>query len=513
MKGRHYDVIVLGRGVGALVAAALLARRDFSVLVLGQGGLPASYQLGERTLLRRSFLLLGASSPALRRVLIELAQTQTFRRRSVALDPMLGVMMPRCRFELPPDRALFEREINREFPEVRRVIDDFYGQVASVNEAIDVAFTQDVLWPPGSFWERRQAARAVSSLPLLDAKTDLLGDFPAFHPFRAVVQQSVAFAADMVSGPRPLPPLAVARLHGSWTRGVVAFSGGEDELTQFLSDRVAAHGGTVALHERAERLLTGRKEVQGVLLDGETSKTGCRFVLHERSGEELADLAAGQGLLPSAQRQWPRVAPAVGRFVVSVLLRDEGVPEALGPETLLLGQPPGVAPDPWRPPIRLSRAYQRGGETLLLAEVLLPLRGGLPLTDAREAVLAALVRFLPWLERHLVLVDSPHDGLPIWSYEKGPRDEVDRLFLKGGSVRPEPMEVQYSVDSPSFHGLGAEPLRGPIENTFLVGKTVLSALGQEGEILAACSAAKLITRTDPRREKMRLEMWNKVEIG
>ena len=88
MKGRHYDVIVLGRSLGALVAAALLARRDFSVLVLGQGARPASYRLGERTLRRRPLLLLGASSPSLRRALSELAQTQTFRRRTTPVDPM-----------------------------------------------------------------------------------------------------------------------------------------------------------------------------------------------------------------------------------------------------------------------------------------------------------------------------------------------------------------------------------------------------------------------------------------
>ncbi|MCS6901691.1 MAG: hypothetical protein RMJ98_18820, partial [Myxococcales bacterium] len=85
--------------------------------------------------------------------------------------------------------------------------------------------------------------------------------------------------------------------------------------------------------------------------------------------------------------------------------------------------------------------------------------------------------------------------------------------LRGGSIRPEPMELQYLVEEASFHGLAGEPLRGPVERSFLVGPTVLPALGQEGELLAASSVARIITRTDPRREKMRLEMWNKVEIG
>jgi hypothetical protein len=46
-----------------------------------------------------------------------------------------------------------------------------------------------------------------------------------------------------------------------------------------------------------------------------------------------------------------------------------------------------------------------------------------------------------------------------------------------------------------------------------VGPSTLPALGQEGELLAAWSAARMITRTDKRKERMRREMWSKVELG
>jgi hypothetical protein len=513
VKGRHYDVIVLGRSFGALVAAALLARRDFSVLLLGQGVRPAGYQLGPYALRRRSFSLLGALCPALRRALVELAQTQTFRRRTVALDPMLSVLLPGKRFELPPSRDLFEREVSREFPEVRRVIDELYAALSGVNEAADRAFEQDATWPPGTFWERRQANRVASSLPFIDARpgADLLADFPLYHPYRGVVQGSVAFASDLAL---PLPPFAVARLHGAWTRGVVSLPGGEAELTQFLVERIQAHGGNVALDERAEQILVQREGVVGVRLEGDVSQTGCRFVLFDRSGEELAELARGAGIPAGVAGRWPRLTPHAGRFVVSVVVRREGLPEALGPESLFFGVAPGLRLDPRRPLCRVQRVDGAGeGAALLVAETLVPEIGGLPLAEVRQAVLGTLLQYLPWLDRHLEVVDSPHDGLPVWLYENGTRREIDRLSLGGGSLRPEPMESTYQVNDPSFFGLSAEPLRGPIERTFLIGRTVLPALGQEGELLAATSAARLVTRSDPRREKMRLEMWNKVEIG
>ncbi|MFO0659060.1 MAG: phytoene dehydrogenase [Polyangiaceae bacterium] len=522
MSGRHYDVIILGRSIGALLAGALLARRDFSVLVLGQGARPATYRFGSSELQRRSASLLGAASPAWRRSLVELAQSQTFRRRAEPLDPMVSVLMPGRRFELAPDLALFEREIDREFPEVRRIVDDLYANLARVNERADRAFAQDAILPPGSFWERRKASSVCDGIPYLEpSSVSPLSDFPQLHPYRGVVEHSVAFASDVAGAPRTLPPFALARLHAALTRGPVAMPGGEDELVQFLLDRISAHGGTISLADRIERIFTQRDAVNAVLVDGDTGRTGCEFVLSDGSGEELAALSQGEGVSAKARREWPRLDPVEGRFVVSIVVRPEGVPTALGPEALLFSQPMGAPADPQRPVVRLQRIVPPippngppRAEVLLVAETLVSLRGGsLPITQAREATLRTVRQFFPWLERHLVVVDSPHDGLPVWAYEDGVRREVDRLQLQGGILRPEPMRTLFEVSSPSFYRLAAEPVRGPIERTFLVGRTVLPALGQEGELLAAWGAASLITKSDPRREKLRLELWNKVEIG
>jgi hypothetical protein len=46
-----------------------------------------------------------------------------------------------------------------------------------------------------------------------------------------------------------------------------------------------------------------------------------------------------------------------------------------------------------------------------------------------------------------------------------------------------------------------------------VGRSAMPALGQEGELLAAWSVARIITRTDRKKERMRREMWSKVELG
>ena len=339
---KHYDVVVLGRSLGALAAAALLARRDFTVLLVGQGARPPSYQLGDRPLLRRAFTLLAGSSPVWRRMLAELAQSQTWKRRLVPASPMVQALAPGMRFDIPPDTALLGREIDRELPELRRVVLDLYGELAHVNAAADEAFEIDAVWPPGTFWERRETARSAALLPYARAEpdADLLLDLPRGHFYRAIVAATVAFATDLAAMP---PPFAVARLHGSWTRGLYSLVRGEEELEGLLIDLIQAHGGLCLLGDRAASLHLKRGAAAGIVIDGSQHVTGAGFVLTDEGGEAVAELAGGEGIHKRAQREWPRIAYPSGRFVVSIVVRREGLPQPLGVEAFLLPSAGGHA--------------------------------------------------------------------------------------------------------------------------------------------------------------------------
>ncbi len=327
--------------------------------------------------------------------------------------------------------------------------------------------------PPGTFWERRETARIAAGVPRLGLapSTPLMVEFPRDHDYRSIVEVTARFTSYAVD----LPEFALARLHGAWTRVVFGLARGEQDLVDVLLDRVRAHGGEARLTDRALRILHKRGRVAGILLDGDDAPTGVEYVVTDRPSRELLDLTSDFDLHGVCSERSRSCSPPSRDLLCPWWCARKPSPSRWRTRSFLLPVWPiesGLRDDTPLVHLQRSRApCSVDGAVLLVAEAAFPEGSPLPVSRAREAVLSTVEGLLPFIERHYLVVDSPHDGRPLWDYRSGVRKEVDRAVLRvtGGTLDAEPMTGRWRVDPPGLYGVAAEPIRMPLGGAYAVG--------------------------------------------
>jgi phytoene dehydrogenase-like protein len=130
MPRSFYEVVVVGGSLAALTTGALLARRGFRVAVIGHGARGDSYTHDGLALRRGSAFAPWLEAPAFLRAMNELALVPTVRRRAQTREVAWQVVLPRHRLDVHVDPERRLAELDREFPEVHRPVEDFYADLA-----------------------------------------------------------------------------------------------------------------------------------------------------------------------------------------------------------------------------------------------------------------------------------------------------------------------------------------------------------------------------------------------
>ncbi len=131
----RYDAILIGSGVGGLVAGNLLARAGMKVLLVEQhymvGGYCSTFRRGGYTFdaATHFYPLLGNPDTLTGRLLGELGVETGW----VKMDPVDTFHFPDgSRFEVPADLATYQAKVKAEFPDEAEALDRFFVEVKEV---------------------------------------------------------------------------------------------------------------------------------------------------------------------------------------------------------------------------------------------------------------------------------------------------------------------------------------------------------------------------------------------
>ncbi len=507
-----YDVIFVGTQLAPLVSAALLAKRGFRVLLVAQDELPPSYAATpEIALPREPFNFVPAGAPIARRALSELALHPIFRRRATQIDPAYQVCLPRHRFELARDPVALDREIEREFPEVKRTIEALLASVERDDALLDRVLDRELTWPPQTFFERRELARASGSQPFgkHGSAADPLSSLPEQHPFRAVVSLPARFADGM--DPDYPSGLRLARFFSAWRRGGAVLDEGYATLRAMLLESIRTHSGEVREPEKVDAILVRRGTASGVRIAASGEEIGANWVV---VGSPLASLLR---LVPDRapfEELFERIGEPVVRhyrYTLNLLVAAGGVPEGMSRDVFFLRDPDRPAAEANALRIQADPPDAQG-RRLVCVEALLPRRGIEDVSEylggVRERILASLGELVPFLGDHLELIDSPHDGREVFDVKNRARAASPEPWSRGAQT----MRRVYGFPVTTALGVCALPVRTPIKRLLLCNEQVVPGLGLEGLFLAAWSSARVVTKSDGKKDWMRRGRWGKLEL-
>ncbi|HVZ74429.1 MAG TPA: hypothetical protein VHJ20_18740 [Polyangia bacterium] len=509
MDTNYYDVVVCGPELTGLVTAALLGRRGFRVLVLGHDADRPSFEAAGHTLSRAPALLPPLNAPSVARVLSELNCVQVVKRKAPALTPGLQIALPKHRFDLGADPEAVGRELTREFGGERAAIEAALARVAETSAIVDPILSTDITLPPDGFWERREIGRLESLLP--KRGTDLLATLPAAHPMRAVLAAPGALFGTVAPGETAL--LSQARAFETARLGMHRMEGGYAALHALFREKLETFSGGKRDKLTAVEVVMRRGRVAGVRVQPRDETIGCEHLVWAAPAAGLAAICPEK-----PPRRGPSGAPGLHveayRYAISLLVRPEALPEGMSDRVLVIGDPVRPLVEENALAVTVGQPAPRQADQIpMWIECIVPA----PPVDAGPGYLRALrgrvverfERLVPFFREHLVVLASPHDGLPPElpaPVASSASPASSRKAAAPAPVPATPLPPVYGLEGDSRFDVAALPHSTGIKNVYLAGRENLPGLGIEGELIAAWGAMRLIGGMQPKRDPLRREV-------
>jgi hypothetical protein len=488
LDSSYFDVVVCGSDLAGLAAAALLGRRGLRVLVCGHDVQPATFSAAGYTLAREPGFLPPPDAESVSRVLRELNAAQIVRRRAPAVQPAFQLLLPRHRLDFGPAETT-ARELAREFGDEASRLVPVLERLQQVSAILDPLLASDITLPPDGFWERREVARVESQLAAADG--DLLAPLGAEHPLRAGLTALAALTSGFA--PTDLNAVVQARAYDTARRGSFQIDGGLAAVRSLFLDRIGTSSGEVRERLTPVEVVVKRGRAVGLRVRPRDETIGLEHLVWagplagllplcgDKGGRRLREMGAG-------------LRAACYRYTLCLLVRREALPEGMGTRAFAVR-------DPAQPLIEDNAIgitvgpEDRSNQVPIWVDCLVPAAaaatGAGYLGMVRARVRERLCRLIPFFDRHLLVLASPHDGLA---------PEVPEGATPGEPVPASPMIAAVTSDLPRALAVDGAPHATGLKNLTLASAENLPGLGREGELVSAWGAARLIAGPQPKHE-------------
>jgi len=274
----HYDVIVVGAGLGGMTAASLLAKQGLSVLMIEQQGKPGGactsfkredhvhdvgaamlYGFGEKGFRPFHFLINELEEP------IEIIPHSTLARMSFEGREII----------FWPDLNRFMEELADLFPDEREGLQQFYSDLYKMYE--NIVIKNEVIVPPSEFSPRQGLRRLISDpfslikmQKLLSTSTmDLLKKY--FHSPELINFYDKLCSAYAYTTAEETPAVLAATMFiDNHVGGVYFPAGGAQMLPNTIEKAFERYGGQVIYHQLVDEILIKNGQAYGVRLQNGT---------------------------------------------------------------------------------------------------------------------------------------------------------------------------------------------------------------------------------------------------
>lgn len=464
-----HDIIALGTDPGTLMAAGMLRRMSYRVMLAGQGAPRDSYEdEGERIPAIFHSLPPRGFSQVLDKAFDELNLEDKVHQLGADHDHHVQVITPDTRLDIFLERQELAEELKRAVPEQEKAFLRGLDTVSHLNGIMEELIQQGPAIPPYNVMER---ITAKSLHKRLEEKTkgltwdSLVNDQP---PMMRIILEASTFLSNM--DPVPRSPAATARLAMAFFKGIRLVP----DLVPRMQDAIENAGVEMSPSMMAEKLLIYGRMVKGFQALRSASDHSCQAMI---TGGPLTEIAE---MVPSAMRRLrAKFAADTSRakrslFTLNLIIPKDAVPLGMANHVLLVRKPGDRLEEENLIRIMLLPYQHRQDRVQLNLSCMVPFKkrslGREYLAPLQIKLLQAVQWLVPFMEKF-----DLRNSSPFWSSRAS----------DPGHPAPWSIHNTFELLDEALLGIAKQTMRTPLKNLLLCGPTVFPALGLEGQALAA----------------------------